>query len=183
MKLLKYNLNIKIYLILLFFTFYTVHADDEPEIIIYPPFDHVGLIYEFFANNPSLLYFSGTRFFYLSAEFGSIIKNGNVEDRFTNLTFIMPYNGKEGIVIEIGESQNNGKLCVLDAFLFIYDPIGYESSSRISDKFEQKNIKDIIRSRLQHREAVLRLLGTIRFQLENLESINTILQLVDIKIE
>jgi hypothetical protein len=151
------------------------HANDNPNIIIYPPYDHIGVIYEFFSDNPSPLYFVGIRYFYLGAEFGIVFKNGDFEDRFTNLIFILPFGGNEGIVIEV-DSEN-----ALDAFLFEYDPVGYESSSTI-DKFELKYLSEA-HSLLMHRYDVLRQLERVRFQLDDLAGINTYLLLVGIEIK
>jgi hypothetical protein len=175
MKLSVCNSKIRILLVLLL-CYSSAHANDNPNIVIYPPYDPVGVIYEFFANNPSPLYFEGTRFFYLGSEFGLVFKNGDFEDRFTNLIFILPFNGKEGIVIEVDDKD------VLDAFLFDYDPIGYESSSSIIDKFELKNLSDM-RSRLMHRYDVLRQLERIRFLLNDLAGINSHLLLYGIEIK
>jgi hypothetical protein len=144
-------------------------------VIIFPPLDHPGLIYEFFTNNPSPLYLVGIRHFYLGSEFGLVFKNGDFEDRFTNLIFIIPFNGKEGIVIEVDSED------VLDAFLFEYDPIGYELSSTF-DKFELKDLSDM-HSLLTHRYDVLMQLERVRFQLDDLAGINTYLLLYDIEVK
>jgi hypothetical protein len=117
----------------------------------------------------------GIRHFYLGSEFGLVFKNGDFEDRFTNLIFIMPFAGKEGIVIEVDDKD------VLDAFLFEYDPMGYETSS-ITDNFEQKDLSDM-HSLLMHRYDVLRQLERIRFQLNDLAGINSHLLLYGIEIK
>jgi len=176
MKLFQNNFNIRFLLILLFFLHYNIHANDDTDLIIFPQYDHTGLIYEFFANHPSLLYFVGIRHFYLGSEFGTVFRNGDFEDRFTNLIFIMPFYEEEGIIIEVDDKE------VLDAFLFEYAPIGYESTSSPADKFELKDLSGM-HSLLMHRYDILRHIERIRFQINNLAGINTYLLIYGIKIE
>jgi hypothetical protein len=153
---------------------HNVHADDEPNIIIYPPFDYPKLIYDFFAENKSQIYLIGIRYHFLGSQFGTVFRNNDFEDRFTNLTYIIPFGGREGIVLEVDDEN------ILDAFVFIYDPMEYETSS-IVDKFELKDIS--VRPVLVYRYEVLNELHRIRFQLNDLAGINSYLQMLGIKIK
>ena len=176
MKLSDNNFKVKLLFFLLFLLNHNIYANDDLEMIVYPPYDHPGLIYEFFSNNPASLYFLGVRHFYLSAKFGFVTVNDTPEHRFTNLIFIIPFAGREGIVIESYDRE------LLDAFVFVYDPEGYESSPRISDRFEQKDLTERMDSRLVHRHSVLSQLDGIRFDLRGLNEVNTYFRSLGIKL-
>ena len=169
MKLLKINFSILVFLLLSFFLpSNSVRAQDDFEIMVLPPLNHIKLIEEFFINNPSPRYLTGIRQFYLGSLFSYVFIEGELEDKFTDLLFIIPFGGKVGLAIQ-GDQRN-----ILDAFLFIYEP-------RINE-FAQKN-DQFEGSLLRHRNGVLRELPRIRFMLTNRHAVNAYLLQYGIWIE
>lgn len=180
MKLFNSNRNIIFLGAVLFLLPLSVFAQDNtarPGPLL-PPLNYADFIQDFFTDHSASLYYLGFRQFYLGSEFSDVQIDGIFEDKYTNLLFLIPFGERKGIVIQFDEET------VLDAFIFIYDPAGYELSHRITDKFILEDGNDVWSwSRLGHRSNVLNELGRMRFQLRDLEAINTYFTSIGIKIK
>jgi len=179
MKLLNKGSVINIILLVLLFLPCNIHAESRQRRTNFPPpHGRIELIYEFFANNPSRLYYVGVRQFYLGyGRFSRIMVDGQIEDHYTSLMFIIPFGGQEGLLIQARLLEGE----LFDAFRFKYDPTEFDPiyAPQPHDFFEQKDIPiDYFGG-----YTILRELGSIRFQLRTLDELNISLNRIGINIE
>jgi len=177
MKLLNNSSTINIILLVLLFLPCNIYAESRWRNFP-PPHGRVELIHEFFADNPSRLYFIGVRQFYLGhGRFSRIMVDGQIEDHYTTLMFIIPFGGQEGLFIQASFLERE----LFDAFRFKYDPAEFDPRYFLQphDFFEQKDTPiDYFGG-----HTILRELGSIRFQLRTLDTINDSLNFIGINIE
>ena len=125
-------------------------------------------IQEYFSDNTSSLYYLGIKYFYRGLLFSDVFINGNIEDKYSELRFIIPVDKKTGICIQ------RDKRNILDTFLFMYDPeLG--RFIHCDDKFNM--------SILGHRLNVLKEIINIRFRIMRHEQIKLLLMQNNILIE
>jgi len=117
-------------------------------------------IEEYFNNYPSSYYYVGIRHFYLGSLFSEVLIDGNFEDNYTELLFIIPIGGTIGLCI-----QGDQKV-ILDSFLFIFDEFAGE--------YRQNN-DAIFMSLFSHRYNVLVEIIRIRFRILTREQIDFLL--------
>ena len=120
------------------------------------------VITAYFEDNPCTLYYFGTRYYYQGIVFNEVFKDGDFEDRYTQILYLVPVTGGTGICIQVDEDL------VLDAFTFIFD--------QSLDKFIQaEKIPDILF--LVHRSNLLEEMLKARFRLQSLMIIKDTLDL------
>jgi hypothetical protein len=158
MKLPKHKNQVKL-LLLLFFISNNIYSQENLR---------ENIIREYFDDNQCSLYYFGIKHFYLGDLFRYAFINGNLEDRYTELFFIIPVDGNIGICIQ-GDQQS-----ILDTFKFTYDP---ELGRFIRIE------KNEMMSYVAHRSHVLNEITNIRFQIMTLDGVNSLLINYNIIIE
>ncbi|MDR0322063.1 MAG: hypothetical protein LBI28_11215 [Treponema sp.] len=154
----SFHLNIVGFVLVLFFLSNSINAQEIHNDTIQP--EYSTLIRDFLSDNQSSQYFVGTRNFYLGTLFNSIFIDGEFEDRYTNIYFIIPMGKDIGLCIQL-DDQN-----IFDAFIFVYSPC----LNRFIQKYNPSNL--LLSG---HRNNILGEINRVRFRLNSSELIFQIL--------
>ena len=127
-------------------------------------FSDEDIIREFFENSTSSLFYVGHRRYFAGTLFSSVIVDGRLETKYTELFFIMPVDKNIGIAIQ-GDRNN-----ILDVFTFIYEP-------KI-ENFRQEIWPHALTS---HRHGVLREMQKLNFRIVPFDGIKILFIGYDIR--